>query len=142
MSHKMLKTQTSHKILKTQTSHKIFKTQTSHKILKTQTSHKILKPFSTKHFEFGFVNNFHNPRGRYGEILPRQRPIAARDFTGSKTCAILLYSTGYFYTPSLANNIMTCPISFAFQRQAVHLNTAAVDGANLLTTRTHLIGDE
>ena len=30
------------------------------------------------------INNFHNARGQYGEISPRQQPITARDFI----CAI------------------------------------------------------
>ena len=40
------------------------------------------------------VNNFHDACGHYGEILPSQQPITARDFTGSNprsvdvTCAI------------------------------------------------------
>ena len=32
------------------------------------------------------INNFHNARGYYGEILPRQQPITARDFSGSNLC--------------------------------------------------------
>ena len=35
------------------------------------------------------INNFHNARGHYGEILPRQQPITARDFTGSNLCHII-----------------------------------------------------
>ena len=35
------------------------------------------------------INNFHNARGHYGEISPRQQPITARDFTGSNLCHII-----------------------------------------------------
>ena len=40
-------------------------------------------------FSSGGINNFHNARGHYGEILPRQQPITARDFTGSNLCHIM-----------------------------------------------------
>ena len=35
-------------------------------------------------------NNFHNGRGHYGEISPRQQPITAHDLTGSDLCHIII----------------------------------------------------
>ena len=37
------------------------------------------------------INNFHDARGHYGDISPRQQPIAVRDFTGSKLCHIIIW---------------------------------------------------
>ena len=36
------------------------------------------------------INNFHNARGHYGEISPRQQPITALDFTGSNLRHIII----------------------------------------------------
>ena len=55
---------------------------------------------ATKNFLFSFFFlfcvrfcsqgiNFHNARGHYGEILPRQQSITARNFTGSNLCHII-----------------------------------------------------
>ena len=59
------------------------------------------------------VNNFHDACGHYGEILPRQQPITARDFAGSNLRHIIISRndhvarliTGLLY--GFINNIST-----------------------------------